>query len=64
MYKSFLRFLITQTEGVWGSGPLETRIQEVPGPYLDQDTGYYEWGFSWFSVVSAGKYRDRPRYLD
>jgi hypothetical protein len=33
------------------------RVQEVPGSNLDPETGYPDWGFSWFSSVHAGECR-------
>jgi hypothetical protein len=34
------------------------RIREVLGTYLGAEIGYTDWGFSWFSWVSPGKFRD------
>jgi hypothetical protein len=42
------------------------RISKVPSSNLGQETGYSVWGYSWFSLVPPGKYRDiliRPRPL-
>jgi hypothetical protein len=33
-------------------------ILEVPGSNLSQETGYPDWGFSWFSSVLPGNCRD------
>jgi hypothetical protein len=34
------------------------RIWKVPESNLGPENGYPEWGFSWFSLVSAGKCQD------
>jgi hypothetical protein len=33
-------------------------IQEVLGSNLFSETGYPDWGFSWFSSVPPDKFRD------
>jgi hypothetical protein len=37
---------------------LYTLIRKVNVPILAQDTAYSDWGFSWISSVSRGKFRD------
>jgi hypothetical protein len=34
----------------------------VTGSNLEQDTGYSEWSFLWFSSVNPGKFRDSISY--
>jgi hypothetical protein len=33
-------------------------IQEVPGSNLNPETGYPDWGFSWFSSIPTGECQD------
>jgi hypothetical protein len=40
------------------------RIREVPGSNLGPDTGYPDWGFSWFSSVLPGICWDNTLKLD